>query len=235
MAKCTLESSVIKSDKLKALISQNKVKFMKVDFTVMKRTALESKFIQTEIYIWDNLWMERSMEMVNSIGLVFHLEIQSQMDSSNITKVNGGEVCLMDSECIKKLMVIYIRDRSRMDSNMEKVLNYMEMEITTKVNLWMVCLKDMVNILGKTVTIIRETLSKDYWTVMGFGKQAEDGFNPIKVIIWWIKNQDMEFILGIMVGSIKAIFKTINEMALDSSTKMTIHSNIEAFGRMDNR
>jgi hypothetical protein len=45
----------------------------------------------------------------------------------------------------------------------------------------------------------------------------------------------MEFILGIMVGSIKAIFKTINEMALGSSTKMTIHSNIEAFGRMDNR
>lgn len=55
MAKCTLESSVIKSDKLKALISQNKVKFMKADFTVMKRTALGSKFIKTEIYIWDNL------------------------------------------------------------------------------------------------------------------------------------------------------------------------------------
>lgn len=93
----------------------------------------------------------------------------------------------------------------------------------------------MVNILGKTATIIRETLSKDYWTDMDFGKQEEDDFNLIKVIIWWIKNQDMEFILGIMVGSIKAILKMINEMDLDSSTKMTIHSNIEAFGKMDNR
>lgn len=70
---------------------------------------------------------------------------------------------------------------------------------------------------------------------MDFGKQAEDDFNLIKVIIRWIKNQDMEFILGIMVGSIKVILKMINEMALDSSTKMTIHSNIEAFGKMDNR
>lgn len=201
----------------------------------MKRTALGSKFIKTEIYIWDNLWMVRSMEMVSFIGLVFHLEIQSQMNSSNTTKVNGGAVYLMDLECIKKLMVIYIRDLSRMDLSMEKALSFMETEITIKVNSWMVCLKDMVNILGKTATIIRETLSKDYWTDMDFGKQAEDDFNLIKVIIRWIKNQDMEFILGIMVGSIKAILKMINEMALDSSIKMTIHSNIEAFGKMDNR
>ena len=78
--------------------------------------------------------MERSMEMVSFIGLVFHLAIQSQMNSFSITKVNGGEVCLMDSECIKKLMVIYIRDLSRMDLSMEKALSFMEMEITIKVN-----------------------------------------------------------------------------------------------------
>ena len=79
--------------------------------------------------------MARSMELVNSFGLVFHLAIQGQMNSFNTIRANGGEACLMGWEYIKKLMVIYIRDRSRMDSNMEKVLNYMEMEITTKVNL----------------------------------------------------------------------------------------------------
>jgi len=106
--------------------------------------------------------MARSMELVNSFGLVFHLAIQGQMNSFNTIRANGGEACLMGWEYIKKLMVIYIRDRSKMDLNMEKAQNCMEMETIIKENSSMECLRDMENIHGKTVTFIRETLSKDY-------------------------------------------------------------------------
>jgi hypothetical protein len=58
--------------------------------------------------------MERNTEMENSFGLVCHLAIQRQMSLFSTIKGSGGEVCLTDSECIKRSMAIYIQDHLKM-------------------------------------------------------------------------------------------------------------------------
>lgn len=56
----------------------------------------------------------------------------------------------------------------------------------------------------------------------------------IKDTTQWIKNQDMGFINGKMVGFTKEIFKTITEMAMESYL-IIVEVYIEAIGKMGNK
>lgn len=56
----------------------------------------------------------------------------------------------------------------------------------------------------------------------------------IKDTTQWIKNQDMGFINGKMVGFTKEILKTITEMAMESYL-IIVEVYIEAIGKMGNK
>ena len=56
----------------------------------------------------------------------------------------------------------------------------------------------------------------------------------IKDTTQWIKNPDMGFINGKMVGFIKEILKTITEMAMESYL-IIVEVYIEAIGKMGNK
>lgn len=75
------------------------------------------------------------MDRESFIGLVYHLKIQRQMITFNIIRGNGGEVCQMALERIKKSMVTCILAFLKMDLNMVKDLRCMEMEIIIKESL----------------------------------------------------------------------------------------------------
>ncbi len=82
------------------------VKFIKDNLPIIKNLDSVSKFIPTEIFIWDSFKMVKNMEMVNSFGLIFQAKILNKINLFNIMMVNGGVVYLMVKECIKELMVI---------------------------------------------------------------------------------------------------------------------------------
>lgn len=117
---------------------------------------------------------------------------------------------------------------------MAKVLNILEMEMYTKVNMWTDYPKDMVSIFGMIRAIIKETLNKVLEMVMVFGDMVANPLKNTKDITAWIKNQDMEYMNGKMVGYIKEISIMILEMDLESyMTKINWY--IEDIGKMDNK
>jgi hypothetical protein len=73
---------------------------------------------------------------------------------------SGGEDCLMVMACILEIMAIAILVLLKMDSSMGKVKKDMEMEITITDSLLMGSLKDMVNMNGVIVVLIKEILNK---------------------------------------------------------------------------
>jgi hypothetical protein len=159
------------------------------------------------------------MEKANSIGLAYPHAIQRQINMFSIIKEIGGVVCPMALAFIRRLMVICIQASSKMDLNTDKGPRCMEMEITIKASLSMVCQKAMEIIPGKTVVPSREISNKDLSMDTAFGRRTKIGLNHIKDITLWIKNQAMVSILGIMDGVIKAIFKKTSAMATESSMK----------------
>lgn len=155
-------------------------------------------------------------------GLVYlQLEIHAH-NSLNITKDNGGVDYLMDSAHIKKLMVTCILEALKMDWNMEKEHNFMETEISIRDSLLTGLLKDMDNIHGVTEAFLKVIFSKGSVVDMEFGKQEKTVLNLIKVIFILIWKQDMEFILGRMVGVTEEISKMIQDMDMVSFIKVII-------------
>lgn len=99
----------------------------------------------------------------------------------------------------------------------------------------MVYLKALESIYGQMEVFIREILSKVLEVVMGFGvlmKRKE--LKVIKDIIAMIKNRDMVFTNGRMVGHIKEISKMIIEMAMDSFM-IKKGQFIKVIGKMENK
>lgn len=91
---------------------------------------------------------------------------------------------------------------------MALVNKYMEMEIYIKDNLLMDYRKELELIIGKMEVLIVETLSKDFEVGMDYGKWGKMRMiKNIRDIIVWIKNLDMDNILGQMDGFIKEIFR----------------------------
>lgn len=104
-------------------------------------------------------------------------------------------------------MVIIIKDSSSMD-----------------------CLRDMGSIIGVTRALIVVILNKECVQVTGFGGLANTGCSFIRDTTVLIKNQGMEFILGITGGLIVEISKAITEVDMDSFMTVTIRSNMKVSG-----
>ena len=81
------------------------------------------------------------------------------------------------------------------------------MEIFIRVIFKMINQMGTVNIIGKTKVILKDIFLMVFVKVKDYGKREPEIVINIKVNIKAIKNGDMEFLLGQMVISIKAVIK----------------------------
>jgi len=179
--------------------------------------------------------MARSMDKVNSIGLISPLKIQRVMISWSIMKDNGGEDYLTAKGSIRRSMVTYIWVSLKMDWSTAKERNGSQMVTIIRVNSWMDYQKDMESMFGKIAVHLKVILNMVFGMVTAFGKRTIKRFRCIKGIMLWIKRQATEFITGRVDGTIKVTFRTI--IATDMDNCMMVKENlvIVDFGRMERR
>ncbi len=180
--KSFLDSSKIGKDKELELVFLEKEKSMKDNTRKIKKMERVYKCIPMATFISEIFLEERSMGVGVFFGLAYpQLEIQDN-NLSSIIKANGGEDCLMDLVHIKKSMVTYTLELSKMDWNMAKEHNCMEMAIFIRESLSMDTHKDMESILGQMEASLKVIFSKENVVAMEFGKQEKTVLNLIKDI-----------------------------------------------------
>ena len=92
----------------------------------------------------------------------------------------------------------------------------------TEDNLLTVFHRDLENTYGKTTVHSKVISSKVSEMVMDFGRQIMIEWRPIKVTMQWIRNQDTEFMFGIMDGLIRVTLKVTIVMGMESSMMVGI-------------
>lgn len=113
--KSFLDSSKIGKDKELELVFLEKEKSMKDNTRKIKKMERVYKCIPMATFISEIFLEERSMGVGVFFGLAYpQLETQDN-NLSSIIKANGGEDCLMDLAHIKKSMVTYTLELSKMD------------------------------------------------------------------------------------------------------------------------
>lgn len=128
---------------------------------------------------------------------------------------NGEMESLKAMESLSTKMVIDMKGNSKTPWNLVKEFKDLLMEIFIRVIFKMINQMGTVNIIGKTKVILKDIFLMVFVKVKDYGKREPEIVINIKVNIKAIKNGDMEFLLGQMVISIKAVIKETWEMVMD--------------------
>lgn len=161
---------IINAKKDLVCIANAIVKYMRASSTITRNMEREFKYTRMAIFTWVNSPIIKNMEKAYFTGSVWPHATPKKISSCRPTRESGGEDSPTAKESIKKSMAIATPEYSKMDSNMEKESNTMEMVITTKGSMSMVCPKVSGSICGLTVTLTKVISSKDKGMVMECGK-----------------------------------------------------------------
>jgi len=99
-------------------IYMNKVEFIKVNLSIIKKMDQVLKYMPMEICILDFFIIIKNMEKVSFIGTIYQIQIINiiiTIITYNFIKGNGLQDFLMAMEFIIKLMVMYIQVFFKMD------------------------------------------------------------------------------------------------------------------------